>query len=125
MENTELVRQDLIQNIKRWTILDNNLKIINEKTKSIREERNQLSTQICKYLENTNLKNKKIGIYNGEIRMYEKKEYSPLTFTYIEECLGKIIPERDSVEFIMQYLKENREIKKNMDLRRIYNNENT
>lgn len=126
MENTELVttntsKQDFIQNIKRWTLLDSQIKIINEKTKSIREERHQLSAHICHYLENNpNLKNKRIGIHDGEICMYEKKEYPPLTFSYVEECLGKIIPEKKSVDFIIQYLKENRAVKKSMDLRRIY-----
>lgn len=123
MELIKDERQDLIQNVKRWTILDSQLKLINEKTKSIREERHHLSTQICNYLENnSNLKNKRISIHDGEICMYEKKEYPPLTFSYVEECLGKIIPEKKSVDFILQYLKDNREVKKGIDLRRTYNN---
>jgi hypothetical protein len=122
---TTTSKQDLVQSVKRWTLLDSHLKLLNEKSKNIREERHQISIQICDYLENNNnLKNKRISIHDGEICMYEKKEYSPLTFSYVEECLGKIIPDKKSVDFILQYLKDNREIKKSMDLRRTYNNNN-
>ena len=109
-----------VENIKRWTLLDNHLKIIQEKTKQIREERHQLTNSICDYLTDNNLTNKKIGIHDGDIRICEKKEYSPLTFGYLEERLGEIIPDKSHVDFIIQYMKEHRQIKTNPDLKRTY-----
>ena len=61
----------------------------------------------------------KIEISDGELKLYEKKEYSPLTFAYIQSCLANIINDESHVEFIIQYLKDHREIKTQTDIRRI------
>jgi hypothetical protein len=64
------------------------------------------------------LENKKIDIGNSVVSIYEKNEYSSLTYGYIEKCLGEIIPEKDKVALIIKQLKDKREIKKSSDLRR-------
>jgi len=61
-------------------------------------------------------------INNCTLKYCEKKEYTPLTFNYIKDCLTKIIDNDDDIEYIMKYLKENREIKVFSDIRK--NSEN-
>ena len=68
------------------------------------------------------MKYKKIGIHDGELKMHEKKEYSPLSFTFLETHLGKIVHNENQLRAIMEYLKENREIKVFNELKRTYNN---
>lgn len=102
--------------IEKWQLVDSQLKIINEKTKKIREIKHDLTDQICNYMEQKENANK-IQIQQGELRKYEKKEYSPLTFNYVEDCLKKIIKNEDHVNYIIQYLKNNREIKTSQDIR--------
>jgi hypothetical protein len=113
-------KQDFVENVQKWVILDKQLKIINEKTKDIRETKQQLTEEICTYIKNKNMTNTKIEISDGELKMYEKKDYSPLTFTYVEESLAKILSDKSQVEYIIQYLKSNREIKSSLDIRRTY-----
>ena len=115
----------LVEHVKRWTILDTQLKLIQEKTKTMREERHQLNDKICEHMTKHNLTNKRIGIHDGDLRMYDKKEYSPLTFGFLEEHLGEIIPDKSHVDFIIQYLKEHRQTKTVQDLRRTYTNKAT
>ena len=115
-------KKELIENIQKWTILDSQLKKINEKNKECRDIKSKLSTAICQYLKENNMQNTKIETPNGQIKLYDKKDYSPLTFGYVEECLGKLIPDKSQVDFVIQYLKTNREIKTSTDLRRIYKN---
>ena len=114
-------REEFIDNIKKWVVADTQLKIVNEKTKKLREYKNNLTDNITKYIEDKNIKTTKIQISDGELRFYNKKEYSPLSFTYIEKCLAEIIPEQSHVEYIIEYLKENRETTNEMDIRRVYN----
>jgi len=124
MNDQQVVSQDkdqFIQNIKKWVLLDSQLKIVNEKTKKMREMKNDLTKQICDYSNNHKINNK-ITITDGELRITEKKEYSPLTFTYIEECLQKIISEQEQVDFIVKYLKDNRQITTVPDIRRTFSN---
>jgi len=49
----------------------------------------------------------------------KKKDYKPLTFTYVEKCLREIINDNNHVEYIIKYLKENREVTITPDIKRI------
>jgi hypothetical protein len=114
-------KNQFIENVQKWVLIDNQLKIVNEKTKKMREMKNSLSEDICKYMNDNDLINKKIGITNGELRIVEKKDYSPLSYGYIEKKLEEIIPDKSHVEFIIQYLKDNREITLSQEIRSNYN----
>lgn len=110
------------KSIQNWVFLDNQLKLINEKTKKIRERKQELSNNICDYLSKNNISNRKIkiqdGEFKGELSMYEKKEYSGLTFTYLRECLEKIVNNEEQIDYIMDFIRENREITVSNDIRR-------
>jgi hypothetical protein len=73
-------------------------------------------------MKESNLLENKIGITDGELRVYEKKEYSPLSYTYIEKCLAEIIPDKKQLDYIIQYLKQKREITTSLDIKRTYKN---
>lgn len=120
MNNQIAIKDDFTQNVKRWVTLDSQLKMINEKTKQLREEKNSLSKSICEQLEKTGNKSRKIFIHDGDLKIHEKKEYSPLTFSFLEEHLGKIMNDPSQVNFVIDYLKEKREIKISNDLKRSY-----
>jgi len=115
-------QQQFIENVKNWVIVDSQLKIINEKTKKVRESKHQLTESICEYMKESNLLDNKIGITDGELRIYEKKEYSPLSYTYIEKCLAEIIHDKKQLDYIIQYLKQKREITTSLDIKRTYKN---
>lgn len=115
-------KQQFIENIKNWVIMDSQIKIINEKTKRIRESKHQLTESICEYMKESNLLENKIGITDGELRIYEKKEYSPLSYTYIEKSLAEIIHDKKQLDYIIQYLKQKREITTSLDIKRTYKN---
>lgn len=124
MTEQQIIFQDkeqFIQNLKKWVLLDSQLKVVNEKTKKMREIKHELIKQISEYSNNHKINNK-IKITDGELRITEKKEYSPLTFTYIQECLQKIISEQEQIDFIMNYLRDNREISTVPDIRRTFSN---
>ena len=111
---------NFVDNVKRWVTIDTHLKMIGDKTKVMRDERHNLGKIITEYMISNKMENKKIGIHDGDIRVYEKKEYSPLTFGFIHECLGEIIEDKEHVEYIIQHLKDSRNIKTAHDLRRTY-----
>ena len=83
-------REEFISEVQKWAILDTQLKIVNEKTRKMREMKSVLTKQICNYIDTNKLKTT-IGISDGELKIYEKREYSPLSYGYIEECLKTII----------------------------------
>lgn len=113
-------KPEFIEKVKKWVIMDSQLKIVNEKTKQLRELKSQLNHQICDFMNNHNLAQNRITISDGELRLHEKKEYSAITFGYIQRCLADLIKDDTQVEFIIQYLKDNREITTSSDIKRTY-----
>ena len=113
-------KQELIEKVQKWVILDSQLKIVSEKTKQMREMKSQLNSQICDYMNAHNMAQNKINISDGELRIHEKKEYSSITFGYVERCLAELIKDKAQVNYIMQYLKDNREISTCSDIKRTY-----
>jgi len=115
-------KNQFVENVQKWVIVDSQIKLLNEKIKKIRELKHTLLDNINKYVANNNIENTTIEISDGELRFYEKKEYQPITFGYLESSLGKIISDKKQVDFILNYLRENREIKVCKDIRRNYKN---
>lgn len=122
MNSTELTvqheKKTFVENVQKWLLYEQQLKVVTEKAKQIRESKNTTTESIFQYMYAHGLSQNKIKITDGELKICEKKEYSPLTYTYVEECLAKIITEKESVEFIMDYLKQNREIKITHEIRK-------
>tara|TARA_B100000902_G_scaffold78866_1_gene83590 strand:- start:207 stop:590 length:384 start_codon:yes stop_codon:yes gene_type:complete len=113
-------KSQLISKIQRWVLLDSQLKIVNDKTKQLREMRSQLNSQISQYMLQNNMSNTKIDISDGDLRICEKKDYSSITFGYIERCLDELISDKNQVEYIIKYLKENREVNVSNEIKRTY-----
>jgi hypothetical protein len=111
-------KQTLPQYIQKWVIVDNQLKILQDKIKPLRELKCKLTSEIHNILQETNSTHKIIEIPNEELKLIDKKEYSSLTFGYIEECMHQLIPDPEQVVFVMNYLKEHRETKHVPDIRR-------
>ena len=115
---TYMSRDQFINDIKKWVAIDNEIKKNNENIRILRENKNNITSNICNYMYLNTIQDKRIEISDGYLKCFDKKEYSPLTFQYIEECLNKIIKNDDQVKYIIKYLKDNREIKTSKDLKR-------
>jgi hypothetical protein len=111
-------QEEFIQAIKKWVALDNQQRVLNVRVKEIRENRHLLTQQIHQYTEDKNLDYPSIEISDGELILCEKREYSSLSFSYIERCLSKLIQEPAHVERILQTLRDNRKCYLVPDIRR-------
>lgn len=113
-------KEKLVENVQKWVLIEGKLKEVNEKTKKMREMKTQLGKDICGYMMEHNL-NDHIEISDGELRFFEKKEYTSLSFGYIEKRLHEIIADDEQVNFIIKYLKDKRETNVSLDIKRHYN----
>ena len=114
-ENQEL---ELDKYIQKWVAVDNQLQLLQEKTKIMREWKKKLTNKISEKLKEKGWENSILEIPDGELKLQEKKEYASLSFVYIEECLRELIPDEEQVYFVIDYLREHREIKNVVDIRR-------
>ena len=108
------------EQIKQWVAIDNQMKVLSERMKELRETKATLSEQINSYVETEELKEVKIS--DGQLKFIKTKETQPLTFKYLETCLKEIISNEEQVEKIINYVKSKREVKVVADIKRISNN---
>lgn len=113
-------KQVFTEKVKRWVLLDTHIKRIQEKVKELKEERSELDEAICSYLAKHDMQEKKIEIHDGELRYAEKKDYTPLSYSYLEKVLSTIVNEPSTVERILQCIKDQRQVKTRTELRRTY-----
>lgn len=105
-----------VSNIQQWLVLEKQIKSLNEKTKQLRDQRHTLSSQICEHIQSNQLQKTKIEIANsGELKMVERRDYSSLTFGYIEKQLDDLVISgnitKQQMDIIIHNLKNNREQK--------------
>jgi len=100
--------------VRKWVIVERQLKLIHDKTKELREMKCKLSDKISQYIEKNNIE--EIETSEGKIKPVERKEYTPLTYGYLEKSLEKMISDKSKVQQIISLLKNNREMKVSKEL---------
>ena len=98
------------------------LKLLNNKTKELRDKKNTLNEKITNYIEKNQSLNSSIKISDGQLKFIKVKETQPLTFKYLETCLSEIIKNEEQVTKIIEYIKNKRDIKYVHEIKRLYNN---
>jgi hypothetical protein len=110
------------QNIKKWVSLDNQIKALSEQVKALREEKSAVNDSINLHIETNHLEKATIQISDGKLRYVTSKSQSPISLKYLESCLNDCIANNPAkVKEIMDYIKENREVKETTELKRYYN----
>lgn len=113
---------DFEEQVKNWVVLDNQLRLHNERIKELREKRNRITDKITSYAETNNLTNSRIAITGGQLRFQNNRIATPLTFKFVEKCLSEVISSSEQTTQIMNYIKANREIKYVPDIKRYNEN---
>ena len=110
------------EQIQQWVTIDNQLKIIGERMKELRDKKNENTDQINTHIETAELSNSVVKINDGQLKFIKVKETQPLTFKYLETCLSEIIKNEEQVKKIIEYVKNKREITYVSEIKRSYNN---
>ena len=108
------------ENIKEWVSIDTEIRKLNEMIKTKREKKHDILKNIIEYKNDNNLNNTLIRISDGSLKFIFTKQFQPITYCYIKDCLKEIIDDEDQIDFIINYLKEKRNYKVVEDIKRIY-----
>jgi sulfur relay (sulfurtransferase) DsrC/TusE family protein len=104
--------------VKKYVAVDDEIEMLQGRLKTMKDWKRKLAAVITKHMEDKDLTDTTLEISDGTLRFHEKKEYSSMSFGYIEKCLMDMIPEGDQVKYVIQYLKDNRDIKYVPELKR-------
>jgi len=108
------------QQIQQWISIDNQLKIIGDRTKELRDKKNNITEKINQYVETSNLSNTSVKLSDGSLKFVNTKESQPLTYKYLETCLSEIIKNEEQVNKIIDYIKQKREVNYVPEIKRFY-----
>ena len=109
-------------NIKQWIAVDNQLKTLNDKMKTLRDTRNVLSGNITDYAKQNNLSNSTVNIGDEKLKFVNSKVQTPLTFKFLEKTLGEVIRNEVQAKLIVDQIKDKRETKIVPEIKRFSNN---
>lgn len=108
--------------IQQWVGIDNQMKLLNDKIKELRDKKNNITEHINNNISTSELSNNSVKISDGQLKFIKVKETQPLTFKYLETCLSEIIKNEEQVKKIIEYIKNKREVKYVSDIKRLYSN---
>jgi len=112
--------KDFQTSIKTWVEIDNELKVLNNKARELREERRDVQEEIMEYVQTEKLSNTTVNISDGQLKFANVRQQSALTYTHVKNCLMDCIQSEDDVKKIMKYIKQKREVKFIPDIKRSY-----
>ena len=108
--------------IQQWVQLDNQVKKLNEEIKQLREQRNNIESNLSTYAKTNNMVDKTFMVNNDKLKFVDTKVPEPLTFKYLEKTLGEIIKNESQVQVIMEHIKQKRAIKIVPEIKRFSSN---
>jgi hypothetical protein len=106
--------------IRSWVALDNQLRILQDKAKEIREEKNAISDNLMAHVAEHSMESTTVRISDGRLRFVETNQTSPLTLKFVQDCLVKCLHDETMVGKIMSYIKSQRETKVRTEVKRYY-----
>ena len=105
-------------NIKKWVQLDNQIKLYNDRIKSLREQKSEITESLFLQAQENDYENAVIQITDGKLKFSNTKVQAPLTFKYIEEILSSTVANPKAREEIIKRLKDSREVKYTQEIKR-------
>ena len=104
-------------NIRQWVNYDNQIKIMNNKIKELRDARNEYEKSVIKYVENNNMENSIVNITDGQLKFTNVNIQQSLTYKYLEDCLHDLFSQEE-VKRLIQHIKKKRERSNHLDIKR-------
>lgn len=111
------------ENIKQWVLLDNQIKQINDQTKQLKQQKNNIENIILTYVEHNNMNNVTARITGGCLGFVKTKHTATITLKFLHQCLSECIKNPAQLEQIENYIKGKREIKHIKEIKRYYDKE--
>jgi len=110
------------QQIQQWVAIDNQMKLVSDKLKELRDKKHDIGAKINSYIETNELSNASVKISDGQLKFVKVKETQQLTFKHLETCLSEIIKNEEQVKKIVEYVKNKRDTKYVPEIKRFYSN---
>ena len=115
---SQTVVPTLTQSVQEYSSIDDELEVLSVKQKILRKRKQDLEAIIIKTMREKNLETRTLKQGQHHFSIGTRKQYSALSFTYLETCFEELVPDDATRCNIMEYLRENREVRNIDELRK-------
>lgn len=112
---------NVVETVKEWIKIDNEMKLLQLEVKTRRERKKQLSDSLVEILRDSDIDG--WNTKEGKLEYVKTKTKSSLNKQHIKAALSKFIKDEDQVDAMTQFIYESRSIKEKESIKRkIVNN---
>ena len=111
----------LEENIKKWVVLDNKQKKLNEEVKDLRNKKNDLTNNIITNFSERNIKSPIIKINDGKLSLVESQHANVLSFKFLYEIFIEYFNNEKEAVKLLDFIKNKRTFTNVKSIKRIYN----
>jgi hypothetical protein len=116
--------------IKRWVVLDNQLKQLQNQIQLLKDEKNDLTNNLIEHFDNNNKKYPIINISDGKLTFIQIKQPNALSYKFLEQCFTNYFnnvnanvnaSNSNNTTSLLDYIKLKRTYSVNKTIKRVYN----
>jgi len=116
--------------IKRWVVLDNQLKQLQNQIQLLKDEKNDLTNSLIEHFDNNNKKYPIINISDGKLTFIQIKQPNALSYKFLEQCFTNYFnnvnanvnaSNSNNTTSLLDYIKLKRTYSVNKTIKRVYN----
>jgi|TARA_Y100000389_G_scaffold164515_1_gene168260 hypothetical protein len=113
----------LEENIKKWVVLDNQQKKLNEQVKELRDKKNNLTGSIITDFSDKNIKSPIIKISDGRLNLIETQHANVMSFKFLLDSFKEYFDDEKEANKLLDFVKSKRTFTNVSSIKRIYNKE--
>jgi hypothetical protein len=104
-------KEELVNNIKEWMQIENEMKVLQKELKERREKKKLLTSTLVDIMKTNEIDC--FDMTEGKISYTKSKVKQPLSKKYLMDCLGKYFEENPEIEAgdVANFVMENRQVK--------------
>ena len=112
------------EKIKRWVVLDNQIKQLISQIQLLKDEKNDLTNSLIEHFDNANKNYPIIKINDGKLNFIIVKQPNALSYKFLEQCFADYFKNNkndSNGNLLLEYIKSNRTYSINKTIKRVYN----
>ena len=103
--------------VQQYVNLDQQIQSLQSQLKALRQEKQAAQDRVAETMIANQWQKRTLDVGQQQLALVERKQYECLSFTYLENKLTTIIPDSVQRDYVLKYLKDQREVKTVHELR--------
>lgn len=105
------------RDVQQYVKLDQQIQCLQSQLKALRQEKQATQDRVAETMIANQWQKRTLDVGQQQLALVERKQYECLSFTYLENKLTTIIPDSVQRDYVLKYLKDQREVKTVHELR--------